>query len=336
MKLPRFRYLRPSSLEEVGQLLEKYGQDATVVGGGTELFPRMKYGLTAPEILISLKWLPPTLPSLDEEENLLLDSVVSLSSLLWSPAVRKGALMLAEAAHTVGSNEIRNMGTLGGNLGQETRCLYLNQRHSFQFVEPCFKRGGEQCYFIPKGKNCWAVYMADTAPALMCLGAQVKVMSHGHVTQMPLEDLYSGDSIRPLKTGCDEVITAVCIPKPRPNRGSAYAKFSMRGAIEFAALSVAVVLDLEEDRETILEARIVLGAISPAPLHARRAESFLTGKGLSGKLFAEAAKHAAEEVRPFPHHGFSRAYLSQCIRVQTERALGAAAARIKEESKGGC
>ena len=329
MHLPRFRHLSATSFEEAVSLLNEY-PNAALMAGGTDLLPRMKYRLDSPEVIVSLKALSPVSPSVTPEGDLALDPIMTLTAVNRSEVVREWAPLLSEAAHRVASNEIRNMGTLGGNLCQQTRCLYYNQRHSFQFIEPCYKRGGDLCYFIPKGKKCWAVFMADTAPPLISLGARVKITGRG-VRQIPLEDLYTGEAEKPLATASGEVLSQILIPRAPENRAAAFSKSSLRGGLEFATLSVAAVLDMEDDCETCSRARLTIGSVSAAPLRARKAESTLKGKRLSKELFSQVADEVGGEIRPIPHHGYSGAYLKECLRTGTREALGSAAKGIKKE-----
>ena len=326
MHLPRFRHLSATSFQEAIVLLNEY-PDASLMAGGTDLLPRMKYRLTSPEVMISLKALSADTPSVTPEGNLALDPIMTLTAVNRSDMIRDWAPLLSEAAQRVATHEIRNMGTLGGNLCQQTRCLYYNQRHSFQFVKPCYKRGGEICYFIPKGKKCWAVFMADTAPPLISLGAQVKIMGQ-ETRQIPLEDLYTGDAVKPLAMASGEVLSQILIPKAPGHRGAAFSKSSLRGGLEFATLSVAAVLDMGDDGEFCSRARLTVGSVSAAPLRARKAESALTGKRLSKGLFSKVADEVVAEIRPIPHHGHSRAYLAECLRAETRHVLCSAAEGI--------
>lgn len=333
MQLPKFTYLRPGSWEEAVLLIDKYGSSARPLAGGTELLPRMKYRLECPGALISLRGLPVSAPSLTPEGHLIIDARMTLTNLNRSSLVQKSAPLLTEAARTVASNEIRNMGTLGGNLCQETRCLYYNQRHDFQFVEPCLKRGGDLCYFLPKGNKCWAVFMADTAPALLCLGAEVKIIGPGNSRKVAIETLYTGNPMDPLTIAPNEIIREISIPAAAQKRGAAYGKFSSRGALEFGALGVAAVFHMEDDGETCAQARIVVGGVSGAPVRASKAELSLRGHRLSSSLFSKAAHMVADEVRVVPHHGYSHAYLKEALKVQSQRVLASAAERIKGARK---
>lgn len=329
MHLPRFRHMSATSFEEAVSLLNEY-PNAGLMAGGTDLLPRMKYRLDSPEVIVSLKALSADSPSITPEGNLALDPLMTLTAVNRSDMIHDWAPLLSEAAQRVATREIRNMGTLGGNLCQQTRCLYYNQRHSFQFVEPCYKRGGGLCYFIPKGKKCWAVFMADTAPPLISLGAQVKIIGQ-EARQIPLEDLYTGEAEKPLAMASGEILSQILIPSAPDNRGAAFSKSSLRGGLEFATLSVAAVLDMEDDGGTCSKARLTIGAVSAAPLRAWKAESALTGKRLSKELFSQVVDQVVAEIRPIPHHGYSRAYLTECLRPGTRHALCSAAERIKKK-----
>jgi CO/xanthine dehydrogenase FAD-binding subunit len=213
------------------------------------------------------------------------------------------------------------MGTLGGNICLENRCVYYNQSHTFQFVEPCFKRDGNLCYLIPKGNRCWAVSAGDTVPALVSLGVRVVVNGAEKRSTLPVEELFTGNSLRPLDLGPSQIVTEIEIPAAPGSRGASFMKFSLRGGLEFAALNVAVVLDLAEDRQTCVEAKVALGAIAAGPVRARKAEAALNGQKLVRDLFSAAAEIAATEIIPVPRHEFSVPYLRKCLESQTRDAL---------------
>ena len=180
MRLPRFELLQPRSVTEAVEALAQHGLSAKVAAGGTDLFPRMKYGVAGPEVVVSLKGLPVRSPAVSPDGYLSISALMRLTDVIGSDVVREKAPLLVQAAFAVGSNQIRHMGTLGGNLCLENRCVYYNQSHQYQFIEPCFKRNGNLCHLIPKGKKCWAVSAADTVPALMSLNAQVVIEGPGN------------------------------------------------------------------------------------------------------------------------------------------------------------
>lgn len=322
MHLPRFRYLRPDSLGAAAEALREYGPAASLVSGGTDLLPRLKYGLARPELLVSLKSISPTAPSVSPDGRLRIDALTSLAAVARSPAIREHAPLLGEAALCVGSGQIRNAATLGGNLCLESRCLYYNQSHTFQFVEPCLKRGGDLCYFAPGGKKCFAVFAADTVPALICLDAAVTAVGPEGTREFPIEKLYSGDALRPVTLGAAEIVMAISLPSGKGRRVCAYRKHGRRQGLEFAGLTVAVAAELADDRKTCQSARIAVGSVAGTPLRARTAETSLVGQDLSRTdVRRNAAREVAQEVRPVAHHGYAAAYLRQCLEVEARRAL---------------
>ena len=334
MYLPKFEYVRPESLVEVSQILHKYGPEAQVAAGGTDLFPRMKYGLVRPELVVSLKGISPGRPAVNAEGELQLDPLVTLAHMARSHEVHDRAPLFREAALCVGSNQVRHMGTLGGNLCVEPRCLYYNQSHQFQFVEPCFKRGGDQCYLIPKGKRCWAVFAGDTAPALISLAASIDITGAEGERRISLESLYTGDALKPLDLSPGEIITGVCIPAPPPLGGTAFQKITGRGGLDFAALSVAVSLEMNPDGAICKKARVTLGAIAPKPIRAKEAEAVLAEEPLSDGVFQEAARVVTSHVNPVPHHGYSSGYLKYMMEVSVYRSLVRAATELERPLRG--
>jgi len=327
MHLPKFEQFRPETLPDVTRLLNEYGQGARLAAGGTDLFPRMKYGLERPEVIISLKGIPVKAPELKEDGALYLDALTPLADLVRSPLVLERAPLLARAALCVGSNEIRHMGTLGGNICLENRCTYYNQSHTFQYVEPCFKRKGDLCYHVPGGKKCLAVFSADTVPALITLSALLIITGSQGSRQTPLEAFYTGDALNPRELSENEWITGIIIPGQPSLQRSAFIKFSIRGGVEFGALSISVNLHMDEDGINCQTCRIAVGSVSAAPLRLKKAEGILTGQSLSAELLEKAAKAVSSEVRPVPHHGYAAGYLSECLQVQARRILSKAAGR---------
>ncbi len=321
MYLPRFAYERPTTLRDASTLLRENAFKNALLGGGTDLLPRMKYGLAEPERLISLKGLEVAPPKILSEGELRLSGALTLAALASSPEVAQKAPLLAKAASKVATKEIRNVATLAGNLCQDTRCLYFNQSHTFQFVEPCFKRGGDFCYFVPKGKKCWAVYMSDTAPALICLGAKIEVTGSKGATIIDLENLYSGDPKHPLNIKHDDIVSAIIVPRSRGSQGCGFSKLTMREGIEFAALSVAVLLETTDDLKTCSRARITLGSVSSAPVRGLKGESLLEGESISKPLLKDVVREICKEVNVIPHHGYSRSYIAGMLKIEALNAL---------------
>jgi CO/xanthine dehydrogenase FAD-binding subunit len=239
--------------------------------------------------------------------------------------------MLALAARVVGSNQVREMGTLGGNLCQETRCLYLNQRHDYQFAAPCFKRGGDCCYPFPRNKPevCWSVHMSDIAPALMALDASVEILAEGKSRRVPVGELFSGSGLKPLNLQPSELVRSVSVPPRPPRSGWGFHKSTVRGGLEYGMSVCAVSLILGEDGRTCADARIAIGAVRERPLRAARAERLLVGCVPDKARLAQAAAEAVKEANPLPHHGFSKRHLADNMKVYLRRTLEQALGRAQ-------
>lgn len=327
-----FQYERASSLAEAIGLLAELGPDTRIMAGGTDLLPNMRVAVARPAAVVGLGGITPEAPRFDDDGFIRIDALSRLASLAESGFVRQHVPMLAEAARVVASNQIREMGTLGGNLCQDTRCLYFNQKHDFQFVADCYKRGGGCCYPFPNNKPdvCWSVYMSDVAPALIALGAEVVITNPSGTRRVPLEEIFTGNGIRPRRLESNELIEAVLVPPSPAGFGWGYRKSARRGGLEFAISVAAVALRLAADGTRCEDARIVIGAVRERPVRALAAERELKGKPADDAAFAAAAKAAATEVNPLPHHGFTKSFIVDNLRVHLRRAL----ARAAESARG--
>lgn len=329
MILHDFEYDRPATLQEAVSLLRDNGDGAQLLAGGTDLLPNMRIEIEKPDMLISLGGIEAAAPERLSDGSIRIDALSRLAD-LERDALLGGALpMLTESIRAVGSNQVREMGTLGGNLAQQTRCLHLNQSHDFQFVAPCYKRGGDCCYPFPNNAAdvCWAVHMSDVAPALIALDAEVEILGQAGRRRMPVAELYTDDAMRPLTLGRAEIISAVMVPPPPPRSGWGYHKSSVRGGLEFAMVVMAVALRYGEEGDTCAEARIVFGAVRQGPFRPSKTEAALKGRPLDGDTLAQAARDASREVRPLPHDGYTVAAMNENIRVYLGRTLADAAQR---------
>jgi len=329
MILFEFDHERPNTPDEAVALLTHAGPDARLLAGGTDLIPNMRYRTVTPALLVSLGAIQPEAPREEKDGSLRLDALAKLVTIENSALVRKRAPMLAESAHTVAGNQIRQMGTLGGNLCQDTRCLYFNQQHDFQFVAPCYKRGGDCCYPFPRNdkSTCWSVFMSDIAPALIALKAEIEIQGEKGLRRQPLEALYAGDGLKPHKLGQAEMLRAVIVPPASPSQGWGYHKEAVRGGLEFGMAILAATVTLAADGKTCEGARLALGAVREAPVRLTETEKAMAGQALDAERIAQIAEAASQEVNPLPHHGFTKAHLRDVIRIQMRRLLAKAVER---------
>jgi len=326
-----FDYQRASTLEEAVALLARLEGGARALAGGTDLLPGMRMENIKPDLLVSLGTIEPGEPQRLADGCLRIDALSRLATLVDSDLVRRAVPMLARSAHVVGGNQIRQMATLGGNLCQEVRCMQLDQKHDYQFVAPCYKRGGQCCYPFPRNARdtCWSVYMSDIAPALIALDAQVEILGETGSRCVRVEELFTGNGLKPLALGGAELLRAVLIPPARTGFAWGFHKSTVRGGLEFGMAVIAVGLQLAGDGTTCTDARIVIGAVREGPVRASAAERALQGAPLDQALLARVCAEASREVNPLPHHGFTKRHLMDNIRVYLRRTITQAIDRAR-------
>jgi 4-hydroxybenzoyl-CoA reductase subunit beta len=186
------------------------------------------------------------------------------------------------------------MGTIGGNLCLDTRCNYYNQNYEWRkAIDFCLKKDGDVCWVATASKRCVAASSTDCAPALMALGASIKLVSSSGERQVALEDLYNNDGIEYLRRRPDEILTEIRIPS---GFKSTYWKLRRRGAFDFPVLGVGAAVRMSQ--EIVQEARIALGAVASRPFLVDKAGQFLTGKQLSDEVIEEASRLVASRAKP--------------------------------------
>ena len=238
MRLPWFKYHAPHSVAEAARILAAEGPQAMLIAGGTDLLPNMKRRHQAPATLVSLRQVE-SLKKVANDVGLTLGAGLTLTEVVGTAAVRGKYLALWQAAAQVATPHLRNMGTLGGNLCLDTRCSYYNQNYEWRkAIDFCMKKDGETCWVATGSKRCLAVSSTDTAPALISLGARVKLVSAAGEREVALVDLYRNDGMDYLARKPDEILTEVALPN-LDGWKSAYWKLRRRGSFDFPVLGVA-------------------------------------------------------------------------------------------------
>jgi 4-hydroxybenzoyl-CoA reductase subunit beta len=320
MSLPAFQVLRPRRLEEAVELLARHGGEIEVIAGGTDLLPRLKQKLSAPRFLVDLKPLG-ELRYVRNGSGLEIGALASVASVARSAEVRRDFPVLAEAAATVASPVLRHMGTLGGNLCLETRCLWYNQSEFWrQSCGFCLKKDGALCHVAPGGKRCWAAYAGDTAPALLALGAEVEVASARGLRRLPLAQLYTGDGAARLRLAGDEILARVFVPAAGQGLRGAYLKFRLRGSIDYPLAGVAVALRLAADG-TCEVGRVAVTGLNPAPLVVPGSEDALCGARFDEGLLGRLAELAGKAIKPLATSASTPEYRREMARVLVRRAV---------------
>ncbi|MFB0535746.1 MAG: xanthine dehydrogenase family protein subunit M [Anaerolineae bacterium] len=331
MRLPKFEHLQPESLEEAFDLLSECGEEARVIAGGTDLLVSMKQRLLTPKYLLNLKGLAELDFIKDGKEGLRIGALTRLTTLIKSPLVREKFPVLAQAASYVSAPPLQNMGTLGGNLCLNTRCFFYNQSQFWRQARPlCFKTGGEMCHVVKGGDHCYSVYQGDMAPVLVALEAKIKLAKKGGGRAIPLLDLYTGKGQEPIALEAGEILTEVEIPAPAASWRGDYQKLRYRGAMDFPLVGVAAVL--HRNGEGCARAKVVLTAVTSAPVVVEEASKILEGQRPDDEAIAKAAEAAYEVAHPVANVGSTPLYRRKMVRVMTKRAIGNASRIMNHES----
>jgi 4-hydroxybenzoyl-CoA reductase subunit beta len=321
LRLPPFRYLAPRSLEEAAQLLTQEGDQAMIVAGGTDLYPNMKRRQFTPAVLVSLRRIESLQHiSGSSEQGYRIGSGVTLTTIVEHPDLQAFYPALATAAGSVSTPQLRNMGTIGGNLLLDTRCNYYNQtefwRHSIGY---CMKKDGDVCLVAPGSPRCWAISSADTAPVLVSLNAQVHLTSSDGERDIPVSELFRDDGMQPYNKAANEILSEIILP-PADGWRSTYLKLRRRGSFDFPILGVAVALRFAGD-DTITEARLTLGAVASHPVEANEAAQQLVGQHLTPDLIASVAVAASKRSKPLDNADLTINYRKQVTPIYIRRAL---------------
>jgi xanthine dehydrogenase YagS FAD-binding subunit len=294
-----FANKNPQTLEQAVSILQqarKDGQSPSMVGGGSDLLGMVKEFLVKPDVLVNLK----TIKGMDQVKpaasGVNIGGLITLDTLGKHPLIRSQFTVLAEAAETVATPQIRNVGTLAGNVCQRPWCWYF--RNGF----PCLKNGGDTCYSIVGdnrfhaifgGGPSYIVHPSDTAPALVALDAKFRIVGPSGERVVPAAEFFvlpQKDATKENVLVADEVLAEVQLPPAHPGRRSTYNKVLDREAWTHAVVSAAVVLDM--DNEICQRARLVLGGVAPIPWRLPNVERLLTGQRITPELAAKAGEAA--------------------------------------------
>jgi 4-hydroxybenzoyl-CoA reductase subunit beta len=320
LRLPPFSYLPARSVGDAVTALATHGPDAMIVAGGTDLYPNMKRRQFEPKVLVALGGVA-ALRGVrgNARDGFTVGAGTTLSTVARHPDIVRHYPGLATAAGLVSSPQLRNMGTIGGNLCVDTRCNYYNQTFAWRkAIGFCMKKDGDICLVAPGSPRCWAVSSSDTAPVAWSLGAKVRLVGPAGERLVPVEALYRDDGIHYLAKQPNEILTELVLPPP-DGRRSAYMKLRRRGSFDFPVLGVAVSVRLDGD--TVREARIVLGAVASTPREAGKASAALVGARLTAETIDAVAGVAAGPSRPLDNTDFTHPYRKKMTRVFVARAL---------------
>src|SRR5690349_19844177 len=329
-----FEWTNPSNVNEAVKMLTvsapgDIDEAPRPIAGGQDLLTTMKDYTSRPVRVVNLK----NIRGLDRitlnARGLTIGALVTLAELEEHSGVRKSFPGLAEAVHSIATPQIRNLGTVGGNLCQRPRCWYFRLEEVI-----CLKKGGSECYAasgenkynaIIAGGPSYIVHPADLAPMLVALSASVTVAGAKGKRVIPLDKFFTlpseGNIRRENVLKNEEIITEIFVPASPLAAHSTYLKFKERESLDFALASAAVAVQLAPN-QTVRAARIVLGGVAPVPWRVPNAEKYLVGKNLKPDVLAEAAKLALADAKPLEKNAYKVPLAQTLVRRALAKAGG--------------
>ena len=320
MTLPDLTVLRPASVAEAVEAL-RANPGARVLAGGTDIVPNLKYGMYDTQHLVALRGLSGELRYVREDRSgeLRLGAMCSIDELACSELVKARLPALADACSQIAGPQLRRMGTLGGNLCLDTRCVYINQSYFWRSaLGYCLKKDGTVCHVVAGGKRCVAAASNDTAPVLLVLDAGVKIVSPRGERTMPLREFYLADGVHNTVLAPDELLTEVRIPAAAARRRQAFGKLRMRAAIDFPALNLAVALEL--DGNAIRSVSLAVSALAARPALIKGLED-LQGRPADARLAEELGRRAHKQCRPLTNIGIDPEWRREVLPVLVRRTV---------------
>ncbi|MCK4791046.1 MAG: xanthine dehydrogenase family protein subunit M [Desulfobacteraceae bacterium] len=279
----RFEYLEPATIEEAVSLLTKYDGQAKVIAGGTDLVVQMREKAVKPDYVIDIVNIPGLdYINYDEKQGLSIGALTSIRSLEKSAELCQRYPVISQAASQLGSVAIRNTGTLGGNL-------------------------------------CNASPSAETAPALIGLSAEARIVGPDGERVVPLEDFFTGPGTSVLKTA--ELLVEIQVPVLPPRAKGVYLKHTIRGTIDLAIVGIAIITTLEPETKICEDIKVVLGAVAPTPMRDKKTEELIRGKRIDDTLINESAESASTEAHPISDVRASAWYRTEMVKALTRQAL---------------
>ena len=328
-----FEWTNPSSVDQAVKMLAlpssgDIDEAPRPIAGGQDLLTTMKDYTSRPTRLVNLKSIPGMNGITVNARGLTIGALVTLTELEEHAGVRKSYPGLSEAAHSIATPQIRNLGTVGGNLCQRPRCWYFRLEEVI-----CLKKGGSECYAatgenkynaIFGGGPSYIVHPSDLAPMLLALGATVTVTGATGRRVIPLDKFFTlpsdGNIRRENVLKNDDIITQIFVPASPLAAKSTYLKFKERESLDFALASAAVAVRL--GGRTVRDARIVLGGVAPIPWRVPAAEKFLIGKTLDKDTLSEAGKIALADAKPLEKNAYKVPLTQTLVRRALAKAAG--------------
>jgi len=319
MTLPELAVLRPESVAEAVEALRQ-NPGARVLAGGTDIVPNLKYGMYETRQLVALRGLSRELRYVREDPvGLHLGALCSLDELAGNEIVRARAPALVDACAQIAGPQLRRMGTLGGNLCLDTRCVYINQSYFWRSALGfCLKKDGTVCHVVAGGKRCVAAASNDTAPVLLALDASVRMVSPRGERVVPLREFYLADGVHNTVLEGDELLVEVVVPPRSFGLRQAFHKLRTRAAIDFPALNLAVALEVEQG--AVKEAALAVSALAARPAMIKGLED-LRGRPADARFAEELGRRAHKQCKPLTNIGVDPDWRREVLPVLVRRTV---------------
>ena len=322
-----FQLYEPTTVQEAVAILSKFGGNAKVLAGGSDLVAGVMKdwvqgeGMPLPDALVDLATVPRLKGIKVDRTGATIGAMTTLTEIVESDALNAQFPLLVRAAHSVASPLIRNTATLGGNINQRPRCWFLRGRDF-----DCYKKGGTTCFSVTGdnryhaiigGEQCYIVHPSDTATALLALNAQAKIAGPAGERTVPFDSYFTGpreDILRENILKPDELLTEIIVPAPALGTKQAWTKLKNRQVYDFAVVAVAACF--VADGDTWKDGRIVLGGVAPVPYRAQVVENQLKGKSIRNSI-----KQAAAAIRTVARPMSLNAYKVELTQNLVEKTI---------------
>ncbi|MGB8957983.1 MAG: FAD binding domain-containing protein [Candidatus Aminicenantales bacterium] len=322
-----FKIAEPRTVDEVAALLTEATETTALIAGGTDLIDELKSGVSTAGLVVDLRGVPGLAGIAAEKGGLRIGAMTRIADLAGDAAVGRDYAVLKEAALSLATPQLRNVGTVGGNLCQRPRCWYYRDPEVI-----CRRKGGFNCFAyqgrnkyhcIFGGNGCFIVYPSDLAPALISLGATAMIATAKGDKTIPLEAFYAGpdvDVTRENVLAKGQFLKSVWVPAPKAGQKSTYVKLEERGTWDFALVSAAVAGVVKGG--ALADISIVMGGVAPVPWRLKKAEDVLKGKAVTEAVVRQAADAALADASPLRENG----YKTDLVFAALKNALTAIAA----------
>lgn len=324
---PGFTVESPTTIDEVVELLARHGADARVIAGGTDVMPNLKHGLYEPKVLVNLLGVK-ALDGIDLTGDVLsLGALVRLHTIATHDELGQVLPSLVDALGQIAGPQHRRMGTLGGNVCLDTRCVYINQTHFWrEALGFCIKKDGSECHVTVTGRKCVAAASNDSAPVLLTLDARLEIAGPTGRREVALDDFYVNDGVKNNALGPGEIVTRVLVPRPSSARRMGFAKLRVRSSVDFPMLNLAVAFDAVDGEAR--RAELVVSAIAARP---RRVKGLPEGP-LDAALVAAWGERAFQSVRPLSNINGDLEWRRDMVPVLVRRSVARALGQTADEA----